>query len=1196
MAFTDLGSLGATGATSNNQSSLALTCASAVSVGNLIVVVVACDNTATVDGPDKISVVQDSGGNYYFRAGSFANGQGAAQAGASVEVWYAECSRALTTSSTITATFVTSANADATAMTARFFSFDTTKGIAIEGTPATRADDAADPGSLDVTTANIECLRIRGIASEVGNNTNLTPTSGWTAWANGNSATSGTIAEMCARAEHIISTATGAASDPTYVAADTASLYVALKEISLTSFGSLLGTFVSNAATTTTTVDAVGSVSVSVGDLIIAHSVRRTTSGATGCTDNLGNTYTAQNAGTNTGSATYRAFYSIATVAGTLTTVSVSFVAGNTVAVCAAVFKGFFGSIDANPANTTDNATPFVTNLTGTLTSQPAVVVSWVGGNDFTTDVMEVASPDTIAVTGRTLQGTGSAVECSIAYRVVSATTSVSASFNKSDNTNFTGCAQGIMSFPQGTPPVPQGAAWLAGTGDLEITSNLLADADAKIDGAGDFEITSTIRAVASSNLSGAGSLAVNGFIAKFGAASFAGAGEVDAIGSLLVPAQASLNGTGALNVDGTVPSSFVGEYDETGTVELFNLDGTKYTEFEFGLQIDPSQYVPGDVLTFRVYKDGSPLSNYPINVTITIPAAGNTFDGAALFAGTGRLNVDSFIAKFASISLAGTGGFVVTGRLLGTAATSFTGTGALNVDGFIAKFAAASMQGAGALAASATLQANAAANLAGAGKLSVDGFIAKFASASFAGTGALNAVGSLSFQASASFVGTGGLVAPVTTRAVAAASLAGSGQLNVDVSKQFASISLSGAGALAVNATVLAATASSFAGAGALNVANVQLLAAAVANLAGAGQLKVDGFIAKFASVLMAGTGALNATAVASFGASLSLSGAGQVSSAGTLLAQASALLGGTGGFAGDALISHPGGTLHQGAAGFNGSGGLNVAGALRAQASASFAGTGALNVVGSIPQFASALFNGAGQLKVDGFIAKFASASLAGTGNVSVATPALLAAAAANLSGIGQLSVNGFIAKFASASLAGTGALNVSPSLQALAAASLAGGGQLNVNGFIAKFAAVALAGSGAFNGIANILANAQANLAGTGALNGNAVIDQTKKFGSASLAGTGALSVNATRALAASASLNGASDLQVRANQIHYAAASFKGEGGLDVKGTVGVEIVRVPTSGQGRVPSGGDVRLRSTSERRLGGPTDKRSRAA
>ena len=75
----------------------------------------------------------------------------------------------------------------------------------------------ADPASLNVTTDNIACLRVRGIASQVGNNTNLTTTASWTAWANGNSATTGTTAEMCARAEHIISTATSAASDPTYV-------------------------------------------------------------------------------------------------------------------------------------------------------------------------------------------------------------------------------------------------------------------------------------------------------------------------------------------------------------------------------------------------------------------------------------------------------------------------------------------------------------------------------------------------------------------------------------------------------------------------------------------------------------------------------------------------------------------------------------------------------------------------------------------------------------------------------------------------------------------------------------------------------------------------------------------------------------------------------------------------------------------
>ena len=92
-------------------------------------------------------------------------------------------------------------------------------------------------------------MRVRGIAAQAGNNTSLTTTAGWTAWANGNSATSGTTGEMCARAESRIITGTGASSNPTYVSAIYASAYVAFKEAVLPITGT--GTLVAVAPTRT---------------------------------------------------------------------------------------------------------------------------------------------------------------------------------------------------------------------------------------------------------------------------------------------------------------------------------------------------------------------------------------------------------------------------------------------------------------------------------------------------------------------------------------------------------------------------------------------------------------------------------------------------------------------------------------------------------------------------------------------------------------------------------------------------------------------------------------------------------------------------------------------------------------------------------------------------------------------------------
>jgi len=241
MVFADKGTIGATGSSGNNQATLALTTATTnIAAGDLVVLVIADDNIATADGADNVvASISDTTANVYQRAASFTNGQGASQAGATVDIWYCNATVARNTGSVITTTFTNATLSDATGVTGRAFTKAGGFNAALEGTnsPATLANDAADPGALDYTSANIECLRVRGIAAEVGNNTNLTATASWTAWANGNSATTGTTAEMCARAEHRILTATTASSNPTYVAADCASAYVAFKEVAVPQAG-----------------------------------------------------------------------------------------------------------------------------------------------------------------------------------------------------------------------------------------------------------------------------------------------------------------------------------------------------------------------------------------------------------------------------------------------------------------------------------------------------------------------------------------------------------------------------------------------------------------------------------------------------------------------------------------------------------------------------------------------------------------------------------------------------------------------------------------------------------------------------------------------------------------------------------------------------------------------------------------------
>lgn len=229
MAFASVGTLGTVAQTANNQTTIVLTTTAALEAGNLGVIIVAVDNNQTTDGDEgAISSMADSAGNTWNKAIEFCNGQGAAQAGTTVSIWYCVPTITLASGGTITGNYTNNASRDESCATAWEFTFSGS--IAIEGTPAGLANDGADPGSLDVTTSNIACLRIRGAAGEVNNATEWTPTSGsWTVFTGERSANVATA--QAVRGEWIISTGTGAASDPTWTTGDMASGYVAFKEV-----------------------------------------------------------------------------------------------------------------------------------------------------------------------------------------------------------------------------------------------------------------------------------------------------------------------------------------------------------------------------------------------------------------------------------------------------------------------------------------------------------------------------------------------------------------------------------------------------------------------------------------------------------------------------------------------------------------------------------------------------------------------------------------------------------------------------------------------------------------------------------------------------------------------------------------------------------------------------------------------------
>jgi len=166
---------------------------------------------------------------------------------------------------------------------------------------------------------------------------------------------------------------------------------------------------------------------VAVGDLVVALMAQQTALTASGCTDNLGNTYVAQNAGTLSGTTiSGRLFYSRVTVPGTLSSVTIAATASaNDFSCLCAVFTGPFvtSPVDSSPANgTTDITTPYSCPASATLAQASELVIGWSANNAAAT--WAASSPFTL--TNQTNQANTHAV---ISHLVTSATTAQTPAF-----------------------------------------------------------------------------------------------------------------------------------------------------------------------------------------------------------------------------------------------------------------------------------------------------------------------------------------------------------------------------------------------------------------------------------------------------------------------------------------------------------------------------------------------------------------------------------------------------------------------------------------------------------------------------------------------------------------------------------------------------------------------------------------------
>jgi hypothetical protein len=170
---------------------------------------------------------------------------------------------------------------------------------------------------------------------------------------------------------------------------------------------------------------------VFVGDVIIVATCEDQTGiSVTAVSDNLGNTYSASNVGTSGSSMAARMFYTIVTVPGIVSSITVTHNHNSRAGASVAAFAGPCSAVDANPSNNTDGTSPHVCPLTGTLAQSVELVIGW--------GAAEVSSGANTSLDGVTtgtmaIHASSGTLDFSIASIVTSTTSSTSVTFTSTD-------------------------------------------------------------------------------------------------------------------------------------------------------------------------------------------------------------------------------------------------------------------------------------------------------------------------------------------------------------------------------------------------------------------------------------------------------------------------------------------------------------------------------------------------------------------------------------------------------------------------------------------------------------------------------------------------------------------------------------------------------------------------------------------
>lgn len=779
-------------------------------------------------------------------------------------------------------------------------------------------------------------------------------------------------------------------------------------------FGDPKGTqlVLTGASVGATNVLTTGSAVVVVGDLVVVCFAQQTALTASGVTDNLGNTYTAANAGTDAGVITGRFFYSRVTAAGTLSSVTVAATSSaNDFAGAARAIEGPFDATDllgsTTPANTTaDITTPFVCPLSGTLDSnggRSKLVVGWTTRDN---NVAWASDSPNVEIAEANRANAG----LTIGVQVVAGTTSTAPAFS---GTNPAAIVLGTIAFNMGVQAHVGEVELFDAVGNLKGQANalLIASSFEVLDGAGSFSVNATKISASAEDIPTweytvhipyRRVLAYESYfqvpfvvpaVAYDGQATFAGSGSFSAHVENIKTGEAIFQGSG----------SFSALVNQEHRVEVrFNGVGSlSANTVSAAVEDIPTWYQD----TFVPYRRVLAYQSY-----FEVPFAPVTaHSGEARFSGAGSLSVNPLLVGQIQARFAGSGSFSALVQTVKFGEATFQGAGSFSANVLLAGQIQARFAGSGSLSANVDkLAVSGEARFAGAGSFSVYVSQQHVEGAVFAGVGSLSALVRQTYAGNATFAGAGNFSAWTTqahvvqaifngagsfsAQAVAAgvqtaeAIFAGAGNLSVYVRQRHSiRATLEGAGSLAVNLQQPRIRAT-FAGAGNLSV-NVTQRHVIRATFAGAGSLSADTVQAgqQAANARFAGAGSLEVSTISLGAIQARFNGAGSLSA---LVLTSKPLVEVT--YAGAGSLSVYARQVHQSTASFSGEGSLSAR-LLQVHASrAIFAGAGSLSVYASNIHVIEARFDGSSDASIDADVilsgAHLGNATFAGQGNLVV------------------------------------------------------------------------------------------------------------------------------------------------------------------------------------------------------------------